>query len=141
VGVDDQALVDKDNEVSITGYPSQQFLKCANIFDAVFERVSLKGRILEIDDSIVYHDLNTSLGHSGSPILAYNIHQEPVILGIHTHKGSTRNSGVFLTPRLLERLIQYEINFALQHDRYKLAIKFPPRLRKSVLEQLDTSHI
>lgn len=101
VGIDDQALIDEDNDVSIAGYPSQQFLKCANIFDAVFERVTLEGKILEIDGSIIYHNLNTSLGHSGSPILAYNIHQDPVIIGIHTHKGSNRNSGVFLTPKIL----------------------------------------
>lgn len=130
VGIEDQYLIDKDNEASITGYPSQQFLKCANIFDASFERVALKGKILEINGSIIYHNLDTSLGHSGSPILAYNIHQEPVILGIHTHKGSNRNSGVFLTTKILQRLIQYEIKFAMLHERYKLVIKFPPKLRK-----------
>jgi V8-like Glu-specific endopeptidase len=75
-----------------------------------FTRATLKGNLLDINDNTLYHNLDTSTGHSGSGILGINNKTKHVtVLGVHTHKGRKRNSGVFLSNFLLKRMARYEI--------------------------------
>lgn len=90
------------------------YYTCPNLSDIDFTRVSLKGKLLEVSDNTLYHDLQTSTGHSGSGILGLNAKTAKVtILAVHTHKGKKRNSGVYLNNFLLNRLAKYEIEFGL----------------------------
>lgn len=99
----------KDKQITIAGYPSEDYANVANIHSAYFKRSVVRGSILDIDDTIIYHNLDTKTGHSGGPILAVGDDETPAIIGIHTHKGNLRNFGVFLNEKVLERLIRYEI--------------------------------
>lgn len=74
---------------------------------AYFKRDVVYGSVLDIEDTIVYHNLNTKTGHSGGPIIANGEDDSPIIIGIHTHKGSERNFGVFLNEKILQKLIKY----------------------------------
>lgn len=90
------------------------YYTCPNLRDIDFTRVSLRGKLLEVSDNTLYHDLETSTGHSGSGILGLNAKNGNVtVLAVHTHKGKKRNSGVYLSNFLLKRLAKYEIEFGL----------------------------
>jgi V8-like Glu-specific endopeptidase len=63
---------------------------------------------MQIRDHIVYHNLPTRLGHSGSAIMARTTCEDrAVLIGVHTHKGTSRNSGVYLNKSILGKLIDY----------------------------------
>lgn len=83
-----------------------------------FNRKDLKGTLEGVDanQSILYHNLDTKTGHSGSAIFARNsLTQKPTVIGVHTHKGRLNNSGIVLTEMLLERIASYDLSFAINH--------------------------
>jgi V8-like Glu-specific endopeptidase len=71
---------------------------------------------LEIKENVIYHNLKTWVGHSGSAIIGCDINEQPAVIGVHTHKGLRKNSGVYLSNEAINKLIAYEINFALAHE-------------------------
>jgi V8-like Glu-specific endopeptidase len=85
IGFESKNTIDLQAKLQIQGYPSEKFFRCGNIFDAYFEKISLKGELLEIKDDIIYHNLKSEVGHSGSAITTYDRNEEEVVVGIHTH--------------------------------------------------------
>jgi V8-like Glu-specific endopeptidase len=89
----------------IVGYPSETYKQQTNIKNVLVNRKALKGYFDHIEAyhakgkqrlEIINYTMPTSLGFSGSPILAVRDDQL-IVIGIHTHRGQQEgiNSGVY----------------------------------------------
>lgn len=122
----------------ISGYPSKEYYANPNLNQIHLNRSTVKGELLQINANTIFHNLDTKTGHSGSGILGMNCKTKQVtVLGVHTHKGRKRNSGVYLSNVVLKKLVKYEIEFGLNHQEYKLEIKFPEGIQEEVYHSLS----
>ena len=114
-------------ELSVSGYPSEAFSNQGNLKKCDFEKVRLHGDLLEIADGVIYHNLATRTGHSGSALVTSNSRGESVIVGVHTHRGR-RGMGVHLDGKQLQKLMQWEQQCNAHHQDNQ-QILFPGRVR------------
>ena len=91
----------KDKEISVTGYPGE---KSGFMY-------TMKGKIVRFDETILWHDVDTTFGNSGSKIGWHDSSRpESVAIGVHTRGvgASGHNSGVRLTKEKLDLIKQWK---------------------------------
>ena len=69
----------------------------------------MKGPLVHAKEHSVSYAIDTKVGHSGSPLFALNPNNQPVVIGIHTHRGFAPlvNCGLLLSREAQRLLLSY----------------------------------
>lgn len=102
-------------EIEACGYPGDKIVSTVKQYGA-------KGKIIKIYNGVIYHNIDTMKGQSGSPVLAEYIEGYYFALGVHVkfHNKEEMNCAVQLTKENTDEIKQMIKDLAGESTSFKI---------------------